>query len=129
MRFDTIIRGGTVVDGTGSPKFVGDVGISGGKVAQTGDLSGAQADTVIDATGLIVAPGVIDTHTHYDAQINWDPYCTNSGWHGMTTAVIGNCGFGYAPARPGMSVRYMQMMVNTEQIPYEAQAAGLSWKW
>jgi N-acyl-D-amino-acid deacylase len=129
MRFDSIIKGGTIVDGTGSPRVVSDIGLIGGKIAKIGQLDNEHADKVIDATGLIVAPGVIDTHTHYDAQINWDPYCTNSGWHGMTTAVLGNCGFGYAPVRPDMHVRYMKMMVNTEQIPYAAQAAGLAWTW
>ena len=129
MRFDLIVRGGEIVDGTGAGRFTGDLGVIDGKIAQRGDLQGAEADRIIDAAGMIVAPGVIDTHTHYDAQINWDPYCTNSGWHGMTTAVIGNCGFGYAPAKPDMHIRYMQMMVNTEQIPYAAQAAGLSWDW
>ena len=127
--FDLLLTGGTLIDGTGAPRRVADVGVTGGRIAAVGDLAGAQAKRVIDARNLIVAPGVIDSHTHYDAQIHWDPYCTSSGWNGMTSAVISNCGFGYAPARPDMQVRYMRMMVNTEQVPYEAQAAGLSWGW
>lgn len=128
-RYDLLVRNGTLVDGTGARPRTADIGIVGGIVARIGDLAGDTASRTIDAQGLIVAPGVIDTHTHYDAQVNWDPWCTNSGWHGMTTAVIGNCGFGYAPVRPDLRVRAMQMMVNTEQIPYAAQAAGLSWDW
>ncbi|HKY93452.1 MAG TPA: amidohydrolase family protein [Nevskiaceae bacterium] len=128
-RHDLLLRGGTVVDGTGGPRRVADVAIGDGVIRAIGALDGHGAARVVEAQGLIVAPGVIDPHTHYDAQVNWDPWATASGWHGMTSAVIGNCGFGYAPVRPELRVRSMQMMVNTEQIPYAAQAAGLPWTW
>ena len=92
------------------------------------DTGGAE---VIDADGLIVAPGFVDLHTHYDAQIHWDPYCTISGWHGVTSVAIGNCGFGFAPARPDVRERLLQMMTRTEQIPYESmvEGMGLDWEW
>ncbi len=128
-QFDLVVRGGTIVDGTGAPRFEGDIGICGGTIRAIGDLRDATAMSIVDARGLIVAPGIIDPHTHYDAHINWDPYCAPSGWHGITTVVMANCGFGYAPARRENQKRYMQMMENTEQVPYVAQAAGLSWDW
>ena len=95
--YDVIIKGGTIVDGLRTPRYTGDLAIKDGKVAKIGGLRGATADKVLDAKGLIVAPGFVDSHTHYDAQIQWDPYCTASGWHGITSVVIGNCGFGFAP--------------------------------
>src|SRR5438874_12960709 len=100
--FDTLIRNGTIVDGTRAPRFVADVGSRDGRIAAIGRLGAAEARKVIDADGSIVAPGFVDLHTHYDAQIFWDPYCTISGWHGVTTVVIGNCGGGFAPVRPDM---------------------------
>lgn len=127
--FETIIRGGTVIDGTGSPARAADLGIVGGRIAQIGDLSGSTAAREIDARGKIVAPGVIDAHTHYDAPLHWDPYVTSSSWHGTTTILMGNCGFGYAPCRPADRDNYMWMMVNTEQIPYGSQQAALPWTW
>ena len=95
--FDVLVKGGTVVDGTRSPRYLGDVGIKDGKIAKIGQLNPSDAKKTLDANGLVVAPGFIDLHTHYDAQLNWDPYCTLSGWHGVTSIVIGNCGFGFAP--------------------------------
>ena len=86
-QFDTLIKGGTVVDGTRTPRFVGDVGLKDGKIAQIGrdgQLKPSDATKTLDANGLVVAPGFIDLQTHYDAQLNWDPYCTLSGWHGVT---------------------------------------------
>ncbi|MEM7141410.1 MAG: amidohydrolase family protein [Actinomycetota bacterium] len=127
--FDTIIRNGTIVDGTGLPRYVDDLAIADGKVAQIGGLKRATADREIDAHGLIVAPGFIDTHTHYDAQLYWDPYCTISGWHGVTTVAIGNCGFGFAPCRPEDRDRSMLSMTRNEQISLEAMQAGLTWDW
>lgn len=127
--YDTIIRGGTVIDGTGSDRIQGDIAILAGKVAAVGDLDAAGADEDIDASGLIVAPGVIDLHTHYDAQIYWDPYCTNSGWHGVTSVAVGNCGFGFAPCRIEDRDRYMLMMENTEQVPLGAMKKALPWNW
>src|SRR5262245_13679303 len=100
MHFDTVISGGTVIDGLGNGRFVGDIGISGGRIAAIGGLSGSSSDSVLDAAGHIVAPGFMDLHTHYDSQIFWDPWCTISGWHGVTSVAIGNCGFGFAPCKP-----------------------------
>ena len=97
--FDVHIKGGTIVDGTRVPRYRGDVWIKDGKIAQIGGRAPGGADRVIDADGLIVAPGFVDLHTHYDAQIRWDPYCTISGWHGVTSVVLGNCGFGFAPVQ------------------------------
>ena len=128
-RFDVVIRGGKLVDGTGSAAKQADVGIRDGKVVQIGDLSQASAAQEIDATGRVVAPGVIDPHTHYDAQIYWDPYCTNSGWHGVTSVVVGNCGFGFSPCRSDDRLMYMKMMENTEQVPMDAMKTALPWDW
>ncbi len=129
-QFDTIIRGGTVVDGTGFPKFVADVGLKDGKVAQVGGrMSPSDADRVLDAEGHIVAPGFVDLHTHYDAQIQWDPYCTISGWHGVTSVVLGNCGFGFAPVRIEERDRAMLTMSRTEAIPFESMKEGMIWDW
>jgi len=127
--FDMIIRNGTVVDGTGMPKFRGDIGIRNGKIAAVDGLRAATADREIDAEGLVVAPGFIDCHTHYDAQIFWDPYCPISGWHGVTSVVIGNCGFGFAPCRPEDRDRVMLSMTRNEQISLESMQEGMPWDW
>jgi N-acyl-D-amino-acid deacylase len=127
--FDTLIRGGTIVDGTRAPRFVGDVGIRDGRIAAIGRLDTADATKVIDAHGSIVAPGFVDLHTHYDAQIFWDPYCTISGWHGVTTVVIGNCGGGFAPVRPEMRERMMLSLTRVEAIPMASMQASLPWDW
>lgn len=127
--FDLIIRNGTVVDGTGMPKLVADVAVNDGVIARIGGLKGDTADREIDATGLIVAPGFVDAHTHYDAQLYWDPYCTISGWHGVTSVAIGNCGFGFAPCREEDRERSMLAMTRNEQISLEAMREGLPWDW
>jgi N-acyl-D-amino-acid deacylase len=127
--YEVIIHGGTIVDGTGAPRYKGDVGIRDGKVATIGRLDPADADRALDATGLIVAPGFIDLHTHYDAQVFWDPYCSLSGWHGVTSLVIGNCGFGFAPVAPEFRERSMLSMTRVEAIPLESMRAGLPWDW
>ncbi|MCZ6539451.1 MAG: amidohydrolase family protein, partial [Chloroflexi bacterium] len=97
--FDVHIKNGTIVDGTRVPRYRGDMWIKDGTIAQIGGRARGTSAREIDAQGLIVAPGFVDLHTHYDAQIQWDPYCTISGWHGVTTVAIGNCGFGFAPCR------------------------------
>ena len=126
---DIHIKGGTVVDGTRAPRYRADVWIRDGKVAQIGGRSPGFAKKTIDADGLIVAPGFIDLHTHYDAQIRWDPYCTISGWHGVTSLVLGNCGFGFAPCKPDFRERSMLTMTRTEAIPYSAMKEGMHWDW
>ncbi|MDG2004212.1 MAG: amidohydrolase family protein [Novosphingobium sp.] len=127
--FDTIISGGRIIDGTGAPAFPGDIGIAGGRVTEIGDLSGAQADLVIEAHGKIVAPGHVNQHSHYDVQLFWDPYCSNAGENGVTTVVNANCGFGLAPVRRSDMDRTMQMLETTEQIPVAHQRAALPWDW
>ena len=130
--YDVLIQGGTVVDGSRTPRFMGDVGIKDGKIAKiepNGKLNPSDAKKTLDANGLVVAPGFIDLHTHYDAQINWDPYVTLSGWHGVTSIVLGNCGFGFAPMKPEMRERAMLTMSRVEAIPYESMKAGMKWDW
>jgi N-acyl-D-amino-acid deacylase len=127
--YDIHIKGGTVVDGTRSPRYRGDIWIRDGKVAQIGGRAPGFAKKTIDADGLIVAPGFVDLHTHYDAQIRWDPYCTISGWHGVTSLVLGNCGFGFAPCKPEFRERSMLTMTRTEAIPYSAMKEGMHWDW
>lgn len=127
--FDMIIKGGTIVDGTGRNRFVADLAVQNGIVVEIGPNIIAEGAEVIEARGKIVAPGVIDAHTHYDAQLHWDPYATNSGWHGTTTIGVGNCGFGFAPCRPEDRDRYMQMMETTEQVPVNAMRRALGWGW
>ena len=100
--YDLHIKGGTIVDGTRVPRYRGDLWIKDGRIAQIGGRANGVSDKVIDADGLIVAPGFVDLHTHYDAQIRWDPWCTISGWHGVTSVVLGNCGFGFAPVQAGV---------------------------
>ena len=129
--YDIIIKGGTIVDGTRIPRYRSDLAIKDGKVARIGGLRGASADRVLDASGLIVAPGFVDLHTHYDAQIQWDPYCTVSSWHGVTSVVIGNCGFGFAPcaANDKDRDRLMLALTRNEAIPYEPMKLGMLWDW
>lgn len=127
--FDLIIRDGMIIDGTGAPRYRADLGVRDGTIAEIGRLDGRDARQVLDASGLIVAPGFVDLHTHYDAQIFWDQYCTISGWHGVTTVVTGNCGFGLAPVEPSLRDRSMLSLTRVEAIPYESMAAALSWDW
>jgi N-acyl-D-aspartate/D-glutamate deacylase len=130
LDYDLIIRGGTVVDGTRLPRYRADVGVRRGRIAKIGRIpTTATAVRELDATGCIVAPGFVDLHCHYDAQIHWDPYCTISGWHGVTSLVLGNCGFGFAPVKPEDRDRSLLMMTRTEQIPYESMKAGMPWRW
>ena len=125
---DLLIRNGTVVDGTGAPARRADVSISDGKIAAVGRAS-QSARRTIDADGLVVAPGFIDPHTHYDAQICWDGALTPSSWHGVTSVVMGNCGVGIAPCRPAAREIAMRDLVNVEAIPFEVLDAGITWDW
>lgn len=128
-QFDTILKGGTVVDGTRVPRYKADVGIKNGKIAKIGRLNSNDAMKVIDASGLVVAPGFIDLHTHYDAQLHWDPYCTIGSWHGVTSVTIGNCGFGFAPLRPQDADRAMLALSRTEAIPLEPMRVSMKVDW
>jgi N-acyl-D-amino-acid deacylase len=127
--FDVVVRGGTIVDGTRMPRYRGDVGIRDGRIVAIGRLAGSAARREIDADGLVVAPGFVDLHTHYDAQLFWDPYCSLSGWHGVTSVVIGNCGFGFAPVLPELRDRSMLSMTRNEAISLAAMQAGMPWDW
>ena len=127
--FDTLIRGGMIVDGSGVPRYRGDVGIRNGKIARIGRLGNSSARKVLDASGLIVAPGAIDLHTHYDAQIHWDPYCTTDSWHGVTSVTLGNCGFGFAPVRPEDAERAMLALTRNEAIPLEPMQLSMRFDW
>ncbi len=128
-QFDTVIKNGTIVDGTKVPRYRADLGIKDGKVAEIGRLNSSDAKKEIDASGLVVAPGFIDLHTHYDAQIHWDPYCTIGSWHGVTTVTIGNCGFGFAPLRPQDVDRAMLALSRTEAIPLEPMRVSMKVDW
>jgi N-acyl-D-amino-acid deacylase len=128
MQYETLIRGGAIIDGTGSLPRQADIGIAEGKISKLDKGSGAVLRTV-DASGLVVAPGFIDPHTHYDAQICWDGATTPSSWHGVTTVVMGNCGVGIAPCRPQAREITMRDLVNVEAIPFEVLEAGITWDW
>ena len=128
MGYDLRIAGGTIVDGTGAPGYQGDVGIADGKIVALGDAPDTAART-IDATDRIVAPGFVDIHTHYDAQIIWDRMLTISPWHGVTTVVMGNCGFGVAPTRPDHRDMIIETFERVEGMNKAALWAGLGDDW
>lgn len=128
MPLDLIIRNGLVVDGTGAPRRQADVGILDGKIVAIGKMDDS-AKATIDASDLVVAPGFVDPHTHYDAQICWDGALTPSSWHGVTSVVMGNCGVGIAPCRPAAREIAMRDLVNVEAIPYEVLERGITWDW
>ncbi len=125
---DLVIRGGTVVDGTGAPARKADVAIQGDRVVAVGEDVG-EGSREIDASGHLVAPGWVDVHTHYDGQVTWDPHLTPSGWNGVTTVVMGNCGVGFAPVRPGQEDFLIQLMEGVEDIPGTALHEGITWDW
>jgi N-acyl-D-amino-acid deacylase len=128
MRADLLLRGGRICDGTGAPAYSGDVAVRGGEIVALGRVGGS-AHRAIDVRGLVVAPGFIDVHTHYDAQITWDGLCTPSCWHGVTSVVLGNCGFALAPCRPGERERLLRMLEFVEGMPYASLQAGVAWQW
>jgi len=127
--YDLVIRNGTIVDGTRLPAYRADLAILNGKIAKISGNLKAKGKKELDATGCMVAPGAVDLHTHYDAQINWDPYCTLSGWHGVTSLTIGQCGFGFAPCKPEDRDLNMRMMDRIEAIPYASMVKGMRWDW
>jgi len=126
--YDLIIRGGKVVDGTGAPARIADVAVKDGKIAALGKVTGS-ATREIDADGLLVTPGWVDIHTHYDGQATWDPYLSPSCFHGVTTVVMGNCGVGFAPAKPDKHQWLIELMEGVEDIPGTALAEGIRWGW
>jgi N-acyl-D-amino-acid deacylase len=126
--YDLIIRNGTIVDGTGAPRFSGDVAVKDGLIAAVGTVRGDAAEE-IDAGGKIVAPGWVDIHTHYDGQATWDQEMAPSSWHGVTTVIMGNCGVGFAPASPNRHEWLIGLMEGVEDIPGTALAEGMKWDW
>lgn len=128
MAYDLLVKDGLVVDGSGMPGFYADVGVKNGKIAEIGRL-GSQADKVVDAQGLVVTPGFVDNHCHYDAQVTWDPLCTYSCYHGATTVIIGNCSLSLAPVRPGTEERLAEFLSYVEAIPMDVlQTVDFSWE-
>ncbi len=127
--YDLVVKDGMIIDGTRLPRYRGDIGVKDGKIAKIGRIQAHQGTKTLDAEGHMVVPGFIDLHTHYDAQLFWDPYLTISGWHGITSVVIGNCGFGFAPVAPEDQERAMLTMTRTEAIPYDSMKAGMPWDW
>jgi N-acyl-D-aspartate/D-glutamate deacylase len=128
MAYDLLIKNGTVIDGTGAPRRQADVAVMDGKIAEIGKIKDGASKT-IDAAGCVVAPGFIDPHTHYDAQICWDPAISPSSWHGVTSVVMGNCGVGIAPCRPEAREIATRDLVNVEGIPFEVLERGITWDW
>ena len=128
MGLDLVIKNGTVVDGSGLPRYRADIGVKGGRIVEIGRIRAA-AERVIDADGMIVAPGFIDGHTHMDAQVAWDPLGSCSCWHGVTSVVMGNCGFALAPCKPEDREWFARCLTAVEDIPTEAMMAGIDWNW
>src|SRR5882672_11618693 len=128
MAYDLKIVGGEIVDGTGAPRRRGDVGVKDGKVVALGHAPD-KAERTIDAGGQVVAPGFVDIHTHYDAQVLWDPMLTISPWHGVTTVVVGNCGFGIAPTRPEHRGLILRTLERVEAMSLAALEAGIGEAW
>ena len=127
--FDLKITGGTIVDGTGRPRYVGDVAVRDGRIVAVASKVDSAAREEIDARGLLVTPGFVDIHTHYDGQATWDPILDPSASHGVTTVVAGNCGVGFAPVRPGDEKRLVELMEGVEDIPGTALHEGIQWEW
>ena len=125
---DVVIRNGKIIDGSGAKPFIGDIAIDEGTISLIGEIKGSGKEE-IDAKGNLVTPGWVDVHTHYDGQVCWDPYLTPSSWHGVTTVVMGNCGVGFAPVRPGDENFLIQLMEGVEDIPGSALHEGIEWDW
>ena len=130
MDYDLLIRNGRVVDGSGMPSYHGDVAVKDGLIVETGGLNGT-AQRTIDAGGLVVAPGFIDNHCHFDGQVTWDPLCTDSCYHGVTTVVFGNCSVALAPVRKEESEQrwLSQLLSKVEAIPFDVLQEGVNWSW
>src|SRR5258707_8696721 len=128
MSYDLVIKNGTIVDGTGAPRFRGDVAIDRDRIVEIGKVT-ESAKREIDASELIVSPGFVDPHTHYDAQICWDPLISCTSWHGVTSVVMGNCGVGVAPCKPDNREITAWDLTNVEAIPYASLAKGVTWDW
>src|SRR5579863_1502783 len=126
--YDLLIKGGTVVDGTGGTEFTADVAVTDGRIVEVGRVSGT-ARRQVEADGLIVTPGFVDIHTHFDGQATWDSALAPSSFHGVTTIVMGNCGVGFAPLRPGREAELIELMEGVEDIPGTTLAEGIDWRW
>src|SRR5210317_2130503 len=126
--FDLVIRNALLVDGTGAPARQADIAIQNGVISAVGTVA-AKGKTEIDAKGDLVTPGWVDIHTHYDGQVTWDPYLSPSGWNGVTTVVMGNCGVGFAPAKTDQHDWLIGLMEGVEDIPGAALAEGITWEW
>ena len=124
--YDLVIRKGTVIDGTGAAPREADVAVRDGRIAAVGKVTGAAREE-IDAKGRIVTPGFVDIHTHYDGQAAWDSHMAPSSWHGVTTAVMGNCGVGFAPCKPADREKLVELMEGVEDIPGPVMHEGLDW--
>ena len=125
---DLVIRNASIVDGTGRPAFEGDVALEGDRIVSVGERAG-RGRREIEARGQVLTPGWVDIHTHYDGQVSWDPYLSPSSWHGVTTVVMGNCGVGFAPVRPGQEDFLIRIMDGVEDIPGAALAEGIDFCW
>ena len=128
MALDLVIENGTVIDGSGSPRYRADVGVKAGRIVEIGRIRGSATER-IDAEGHIVSPGFIDGHTHMDAQVAWDQLGSCSCWHGVTSVVMGNCGFALAPCQPGEREWIARCLEAVEDIPVEAMMNGIDWTW
>ena len=128
MRADVVIRAGTIVDGSGGAPYDADIAIANGRIAEIGRITASGAQE-IDARGKLVTPGFIDVHTHYDAQATWGSHITPSSWNGVTTALIGNCGVGFAPCKPEQRDMLVKLMEGVEDIPEVVLTAGIPWNW
>ena len=126
--YDLVIRKGTIIDGSGDARFVADIAVSDGKIVKVGEVQ-ERGQREIDAAGLLVTPGWVDVHTHYDGQATWDPVLAPSSWHGVTTVVMGNCGVGFAPVKPEDRAFLIELMEGVEDIPGAALSEGIDWQW